>query len=217
MFVNSHTHQSGSASSSEVFELVNFYTDQENIDSYFSIGVHPWYLDRLSFDRVQELAAHHLCLAIGETGVDRVRDENISEQIELFEKHIQLCLQLQKPLVVHAVKSYSDILEILKQSNFNLPIMLHDFNGNQQVIDQFLKYNTFFSMGDKLYNESSKGFKALSSIPFGRLLLETDDSSYLIQDMYQKASDILNIDISILKTQIIKNMNSFLGKNLISD
>ena len=217
MYIDAHTHHISSHENDSVFELISFYKEQEFKDSYFSIGIHPWYLDEISFERVKELASESRCLAIGETGIDRFHDKKFDKQIELFHNHIQLSQQLQKPLVIHAVKSYSDILASIKQFNYDCTFMLHDFNGNQQIVEQFLKHDVFFSMGDKLFNKSSSGYKILKKIPIDRLLLETDDSSYSIRDVYKKASSLLEIDLPNLQSQLIRNMNSFLRKNLISN
>jgi len=54
----------------------------------------------------------------------------------------------------------------------------------------------------------------IMKIPINRLFLETDTSKYLIDEIYQKASQILEMEETDLKNQIYDNFaNLFKAKN----
>ncbi len=75
------------------------------------------------WDELCDLANHPSVVAIGETGLDYFRDqsdETKQKQAELFKKHIELAVKVNKPLMLHVRASkgsndaYYDALEILK-------------------------------------------------------------------------------------------------------
>jgi Tat protein secretion system quality control protein TatD with DNase activity len=89
------------------------------------IGIHPTDIhETFDVDIFTSLANHPKVVAIGETGLDYFRDqspETKSKQVDMFKRHIELSLQVSKPLMLHVRASagsddaYYDALDILKQ------------------------------------------------------------------------------------------------------
>lgn len=89
-------------------------------------GLHPNYTESHEFDvaAFRMLAAHPKVVAIGECGLDNFRPENPdatrARQREVFEQHVQLAIELDKPLMIHArptkgtQDAYEDLIGILK-------------------------------------------------------------------------------------------------------
>ncbi|MFY7956747.1 MAG: TatD family hydrolase, partial [Flavobacterium macrobrachii] len=117
-YYNLHTHKF--TNNPDVFELVNQYPWEfnENIPSY-SIGIHPWFIDenRLSTDLqiIEEKLKLSECLALGECGLDKRIEVPMQLQIEVFEKQIALAEKYQKPLVLHLVAAFDELIEIKKR------------------------------------------------------------------------------------------------------
>ncbi len=88
-------------------------------------GLHPNYTEEQVFDAeaFRSLASHPRVVAIGECGLDNFRPENPdstrAKQREVFEAHVQLAIELDKPLMIHArptkgtMDAYTDLIEIL--------------------------------------------------------------------------------------------------------
>ena len=85
--------------------IVNCYPEAEIPESYFSIGIHPWYISDLNeqLHLLEEKAKHNNCLAIGECGLDSFSEVDIKLQKIAFRQQIQLANQLKKPLIIHLV------------------------------------------------------------------------------------------------------------------
>lgn len=182
-----------------------------------TIAIHPWNLlfpfDKQKFDLEWEniKKSPDLIYAIGECGLDRVRAgiANIDEQKYVLLKHFELATDRKLPIILHTVRAFSDLLEILKKHKFDNPLLLHDYGGNDHEMHRLLKYPVYFSYGKRIFfNE-----KMLKKTPLDRLLLETgDQDDYSIADIYQKASEILGMSLLDLETQLEKNFLTFFNK-----
>lgn len=90
-----------------------------------SVGLHPndVLLEEFDTDAFKKLVAHPKVVAIGECGLDSFRPEDVTvakpKQREVFEQHVQLAIESDKPLMIHArpakgtQDAYKDVVEIL--------------------------------------------------------------------------------------------------------
>ena len=185
-----------------------------------SLGIHPWELEKINdqkdlsdcFNLIKNQMTSKI-LAIGECGIDRKRQTLINKldwQIDLFSRHVEWAMVTKRPLIVHCVRSSSDILNVLKAKRYNGRILIHDFNDNDEVAKKFLNFDCYFSTGHRLFNEQSTINKVISLIPLERLFFETDDQTeFAIDSIYKKASDLLDKSIEFLEEQTMKNLLSF--------
>jgi TatD DNase family protein len=184
-----------------------------------TLGIHPWELlipfNRDHFDeKWNELISNKKTeiYAIGECGLDRVHEgiADIEDQKYVLMKHFELATQLEVPIILHSVRAYSDVLEILKKIKFKYPILLHAYGGNEHEMHELLKYPVYFSYGARLF----KTDKMLKLTSLDRLLLETGDQlEFSIADIYQKASESLGIDPIVLEERLEKNFLTFFRKH----
>ncbi len=99
---------------------------QSHAHLWAAVGLHPNYTQEQEFDieAFRRLAQHSKVVAIGECGLDNFRPENPdatrARQREVFEAHVQLAIELNKPLMIHArptkgtQDAYQDLIEILR-------------------------------------------------------------------------------------------------------
>lgn len=190
--------------------------DFNKIDYPVSLGLHPWHVHKTNIDWAlsQIEKSHTQIIAVGECGLDRVIQTPIELQIAVFHQQIELAVQYNLPVIVHCVKAYSDFASIAKQYP-NVQFVLHGFSGNEEILQMLLAFkNVYFSVGKYLFNPASNASLVIMKIPINRLFLETDTSKYLIDEIYQKASQILEMEETDLKNQIFDNFaNLFKAKN----
>jgi TatD DNase family protein len=218
IFWDVHTHQSITHQKDEV-KIFNIFPNQKlNINSfanssqsevYFSVGLHPWHIQsdwQSEFQNVFEIAQMPHCVAIGECGLDRAIQTPFEIQLEIFVEHIQLSESIQKPLIIHCVRAYPDIISIYKKFKIKQKWILHGFNGNQIISKQLLNYTHIkLSFGKGLW--MSKIQEVFRELPLEKCLFETDDATLTIQEVYQKASMIRNIPLEKLKESIQRNIS----------
>jgi TatD DNase family protein len=215
-YINIHTHHK--PKHNEEFVIRNAYTkltsDQlNNLPYATSVGLHPWHLNQYTInqctDLLIELASSEKVLAIGEIGIDRAIETPIKKQLEYFEAQFNIARALQKPLIIHAVRSYSDLIPYLKKSK--VPFIFHQFAGNQQQANELLKYNAYLSFGKNLFEEKTAG--TFKNLPSEQLFLETDIAQNIsIQDVYQKAAELKDLGIDELKSIVFHNFARLFGK-----
>ena len=175
-------------------------------EGYYTYGIHPWRLSNLSI--LESLLKENKIVAIGETGLDRLHPATYDLQLEVFEQHILLSEQYQKPLIIHCVKAIPDVLRLHKKHQPSQSWIIHGFNGNADEIRQLTQRGIFFSVGESIFYPNRKITKHISSIPLDYLFLETDTSEKTIQQVYEKASELLNLPLDRLKEQIFANFAS---------
>ncbi|WP_338407533.1 TatD family hydrolase [uncultured Flavobacterium sp.] len=213
-YFNLHTHQF--TNQPEVLELVNQYP-QEFDDSipFYSIGIHPLFIDenRLEkeFQVVDEKLALPECLALGECGLDKRAETPFEVQQLVFEKQLAMADKHQKPVVIHCVAAFQEVIEIKKKLNITVPMVIHGFSKNEQVAKQLIDNGFYVSFGKNLLRnpELESVFK---SIPNDKFFLETDTIEEGIREVYVLAAKYKNLTLSELQEIINNNCNTVFSK-----
>ena len=108
----------------------------ENDAVYAAVGIHPNYSAEArpdDWDRVVALAMRPKVVALGETGLDRYRDEApFALQQDYFGRHIRLSQERGLPFVVHMRQCEADVLEMLLEARRRGPLagVMHSFTGD---------------------------------------------------------------------------------------
>lgn len=150
--------------------------------------------------------------AIGECGIDRACGIDFDIQKDVFIKQIEISEQYNKPMIIHAVRAHSDIISIRKETKAKMPWIIHGFQGNEQIVNQYLRHNIYLSLGDVLFKNESRAVELLKTIPSERLFLETDDSERSIVDVYERASVLSGRSLDDLRSDIFNNFVKIFGK-----
>lgn len=209
MLIDIHTHHTRTELSNNLNLVVGIH----------ALGLHPWKMTApFELDSYQKkfreikTKFNPRVLAIGECGLDR-RREGIAEmpiQEKVLEWHMDWALEVKRPVIIHCVRSQSDLLKILKEKKYEGKIILHDFAGNLIEAEQFLNYDCYFSFGPRLFNKTTKACLVLASLSPERIFLETGDQfEYKIDDIYKRASEVLNIDQNKLEDLFFQNLKGF--------
>jgi TatD DNase family protein len=208
-FFNLHTHQF--TNNPNVLELVNQYPWEfdASIPNY-SIGIHPWYIDenRLENDLkvIEEKLQLNQCLALGECGLDKRIDIPMELQTKVFELQIALAEKYQKPLVLHLVAAYQELIEIKNRLQISVPIILHGFSKNEQTAKQLIDNGCYLSFGKYLLkNPELKS--VFQSIPNDRFFLETDTIEETLEEVYQLASVYKSCRVEEIQVMTTVNFN----------
>ncbi len=174
-----------------------------------SIGLHPWYLnDRAGLmDELQRYAALPNVLAIGECGLDKVCNTPWELQTLVFKQQIQIANTLGKPLIIHCVRAYDELLNILRSEKPSVPVIVHGFNKNERVADRLLSAGVYLSFGAAILNDLSPAAATLKQVPAEMFFLETDDAQIDITTVYKKAAAIRNISEEDIILQLQQNFN----------
>ena len=209
-FVDIHTHTSKSIV--DLIQVVNLDLNQQGPEQgCFCYGIHPWALDDAEFQSEKALQALEeklklpQVLALGEAGLDKMHKASFKQQIELFERQIELSEALQKPMILHDVRSHNEIIALRKKHKAQQPWIVHGFSGTEQDIKQLIEQEIYLSVGESLLHPERKIYKSFKFIDLDYLFLETDMAEIDIEKVYEAAANLLGMDLSALQTRIFAN------------
>lgn len=224
-YVNIHTHYNNHIDDNEFVEIQNIDVDNiVNVDvsHFYSIGIHPWNLksQNLKISETQKLGdLESQCLgdlnikAIGECGLDRACDVDFEIQKEVFMKQVELSEQIAKPLIIHAVRTYPDIISIRKETKAKQSWIIHGFQGSVQSAEQLLRHDgIYLSLCDVLFKNERRASELLNVIPLDRMFLETDVAERDIVEVYEKAVSLSGIEMDKLRNDIFNNFVKIFGQ-----
>lgn len=210
-FVDIHTHQQ--ANLLNTFSVVQYYDGLDIQKNYFSVSIHPKDLvdvNTINWEEISALATHKNCIAIGETGLDKFVGD-IDAQTKLFIKHIELANKVNKPLIIHCVKAFEECFKILKNQNLNSKVLFHGFNKNIELAKQILNKNYYLSLGSNYLKKYEENIDFYRNIKFQNIFLETDNRMELIEDIYSRYDENLQISKNDFVEYINKNLKQFLS------
>lgn len=215
-FFNLHTHQFSNQPA--VLELVNQYPWEFNeAIPVYSIGIHPWHIneERLEQDLalIEEKLQTSNCLALGECGLDKRIDIPFSVQQMVFEKQIALAEKFQKPLILHCVAAFQEVIEIKNRLQITVPMVIHGFSKNEQLAKQLLENGFYLSFGKYLIRNPALK-TVFQAVPNDRFFLETDTIEETIEEVYFLASNYKNWNIVKMKTNIAANFENVFSRSL---
>jgi TatD DNase family protein len=209
-YINIHSHTF--SDDPGTVQLLNVFPEEQEklqFPCYFSVGLHPWHVKEDTWKQEVEIVRSasllSSVLAIGETGLDKVAGAPMQAQQAAFEEQLHIAEDSRKAVVIHCVRSYSELLAIRKKSNPLIPWIFHWFNSTEQTARELVRKNCFLSFGHMLFNERSKAYQVFKNMPSENIFLETDDAGYSIQQVYEQAAMIRNIHPDALKSLILDN------------
>ena len=213
-YVNIHTHHY--TNQPDVLELVNQYPHEFNDwGPKYSIGIHPWYIveERLEadFEILESKLTDEKCLAIGECGLDKRIPIPMDIQQFVFEKQLALAEKYQKPVIIHCVAAFQELIAITKKRNVSVPMIVHGFSKNELVAKELLANGLYLSFGKSLLQNPDLE-AVFQSVPNDRFFLETDTIAEEIQDVYALAAKYKSLDSKTIEEIVLKNYNTVFNK-----
>lgn len=219
--IDFHTHR---LKPDQSIQLINCFaqdlplSDEENL---YSVGFHPWHLESVEIHDCLQAMERTMNLpnvvAVGECGIDRAIDTEVVWQEHYFWKQAEMAKKYSKPMIIHCVRAYPEVIRMKNKVNPSLPWIIHGFRANEQTAASLIKNGFYISVGGKLMDDPMKS-KAFSRIPLERLLLETDDTHDSIHAIYEQAARLFNIQVEDLQERILANFKViFAGNNAVKD
>lgn len=151
---------------------------------YSSVGFHPHNAEKADSKIIDQVIDEiienvHGVVALGETGLDFHQiegEENKSRQMDLFSRFIDLAVEYQKPLVIHARDAEKIALDMVK--NTEIPqVIFHCYGGDAQIASEIVDNGYYLSIST-IVSFSDHHKNLVREIPLENILTETD-SPYL--------------------------------------
>lgn len=150
---------------------------QQNPDVWCAVGFHPHdakHCDDAAFAEIARLAREERVVAIGEIGLDyHYMHSERDTQREVFERHIELAKELDKPIIVHNRESTEDMVEVLARSGARG--ILHSYTESLDVARKLIDVGFVISFSGIVTFRNAEALRDVArALPHEAVLIETD-------------------------------------------
>jgi TatD DNase family protein len=212
MLIDIHTHHKHSSQTQ--VSIFNILIEKEldirlNDNQLYSAGIHPWNIDEIRFKQqleiLENLSRVPTVVAIGEAGLDKSRGAEFQRQLEIFKHHIDLSEKLQKPLIIHCVKAFNEIIKLKNEVMPHQPWIIHGFRQNNQIAIQLLNAGMKLSFGKSILTDNRFDTLFINVLE-DDFFFETDEAEVdTLSLIYEKVAGLKGISIQILEKKQIAN------------
>ncbi len=216
-YIDIHNH--GAIAIENVFTVENLIASEERTPDEtpgltYSIGIHPWYLTpenhKELIKKVIIFSKHANVIALGEAGFDRIKGPEINLQRDIFEKQIIISEEIKKPLYIHCVRAWDELLAVRKKMKTKMPWLVHGFRGKAELAEQLISRGMYISLWfDFAIRPVSTPL--IKTLPPDKFFLETDGGDVSIVKLYEKVAVDLEMSIQQLKHLFFSNFINFFG------
>ena len=213
-FIDIHTHYDSAENETvtvrNIFpgEAIAAFTGR----NFYSVGLHPWHIksepenNELLRTMEEALEIDHVCF-VGECGLDKVSKTDFEEQKRVFMAQAFMAEEYKRPLIIHCVKAYNEILELRKSLHPEMPWIMHGYNGSIQLTQQMTEQGFHFSFGESLLRPGTKAAESFKRLPLEKIFFETDEYKGDVQVIYEKGAMLKNISPDMLKKSVWNNFS----------
>jgi len=142
-----------------------------------AVGVHPHDSREAPPDvlqRLEALAAHDRVVAIGETGLDYVRDLSPREvQRSLFQGQLELARSLDLPAIVHNRRADEDLWAVMQTVGHRKGV-LHCFSSPPDFARRAIDFGFHISFTGTVTFGKNDNAAVLQAVGLGHVMVETD-------------------------------------------
>ncbi|CAN5202359.1 TatD family hydrolase [soil metagenome] len=176
---------------------------------------------------IDELSGRPRVRAVGETGLDFFRTEEIgrSAQYRSFEAHIAIAKKHELAMQIHDRDAHAEVIATLRRNGAPEKTVFHCFSGDADMARLCADNGWYLSFAGTVTFKNADNLRdALSAIPRSQILIETDapfltpvpyrgrpNAPYLIPTTLRFMADHLGTDVALLAAQITSNTELVYG------
>lgn len=209
-YIDIHTHHY--KKNEQVFAIQGLLPEHHSAIPAFpavSMGIHPWYVETWEEKLGIIITNVNNLKCIGEVGLDKACTTPFEVQETILIEQLKLANEYNKPVIIHCVKAYAELIQIKKHEFKDQVWIFHGYSSSLEMANQLMKLNCYLSYGKNLLIEGSKVQQVFKEIPLDLIFFETDNEPDLsIKEVYKVGSVIKQIEINDLKNRIFNNFKS---------
>ncbi|MGJ1267977.1 TatD family hydrolase [Sphingobacterium spiritivorum] len=213
VYIDIHTHKSEAITpGSAICQIRSIALNNgETVNSArTTAGLHPWYLNEdeseSALAQLRTLLDNGKLLGIGECGIDKVIQTDVNIQKEVFAAQVKLAAHYEKPLIIHCVRAFEEVMQTLSAQSFQGKVIFHGYQKNEILAKQLISKGYYLSFGKAVLNGSMN--KVLTETPVDRIFLETDHTPVGIDEIYAYVAGVKQIELTKFKAYIMQNYHS---------
>lgn len=216
---------------------------EKNDNLYASVGLHPndVFNEDFNVEEFEKLLKNKKTVSVGECGLDYFRTEETKEnkekQKEVLERHIELAVKFDLPLMIHCRnahpndcsvgQAYDDLITILsvkkKKHGDRLRGNIHFFAGDPETAQKFLNLNFTLSFTGVITFTNDYD-EAIMNTPMNMIMSETDcpfvtpiphrgkrNEPAYVEEVVKRIAEIKGESIKKIQNNISQNAQRIFG------
>jgi TatD DNase family protein len=199
---------------------------------YIALGVHPWNVQTVTEDEVQQILKlieeqrqNEALVAVGEIGLDSKYDKIMEKQQNVFSEMLRAAERFDLPVIVHSRGMTGQIVDMLPSYNLK-KVMLHWFSSPISALSKAVEKGYYITEGaPTLYSNGIR--EVVKKVPLTNLLTETDGpvrffrppfdgkrtTPAFIPTVAKAIAEIKELAVEDVAEQIIENFEEFFKVN----
>lgn len=200
---------------------------------YAALGIHPWSVNSLSENELQEMSdliskegRKESVIAIGEIGLDYKYEKIWDKQLMVFDEMLHLAEKLDLPVIIHSRGTTAQIVEMLSSYRVR-KVILHWFSNPLSALRKAVEKGYYITEGaPSVYSNGIR--EVIRRVPLTNLLTETDGpvrffrppfngkrtTPAFIPKVVEAIAEIQKKDVSEVAKQIVKNFETVFAVKL---
>lgn len=180
---------------------------------YGALGVHPDEIAELTEDDyrwLEEKIYKPKIVAVGEIGLDYHWNDNKEQQIQAFERQMDIAREAQLPIVIHSRDAAQDTYEVMKSNKADeIGGVVHCFSYTKEMAKQFMDLGFYLGIGGVItFSNAKKIREVVEYMPMDKMLIETDCPYLAPVPNRGKRNDSFNLPYVVSKIAEIKGISS---------
>ena len=201
---------------------------------YAALGIHPWNVQTITEDEIQqtvefisEKEQNKTVVAIGEIGLDHKYKKIWDKQLKVFDTMLHLAEKLDLPVIVHSSGATAQVVDMLPSYKLR-KALLHWFSYPISVLPKAVENGYFISEGPPtIYSNGIRD--VVRKAPLTNLLTETDGpvryfklpfegkmtTPAFIPSVVSAFAELKSMKVDDVAEQVCRNFEDFFGVKLI--
>lgn len=207
-FIDIHTHTQHPGVTAAVAYMIGSGEPFPKAE-FVSAGVHPWDAEYVDMAEATDFLGTADIAAIGEIGLDFSHNVDKAKQERVFRMQLEIAARRNLPVILHCVKAYNEVLQILQQYDLKA-VIFHGYTGSPEQTKTIIDRGYYISIGDRSLR-SDKTVESIRNTPLSSIFAETDTSDTPIGAIYDTIADIKQVEVTRLKIMIFNNFKKVIG------
>lgn len=194
---------------------LNYETSKESIEIaqknpkfYSSVGIHPLYIKSQNIDDLYSLASNNKVVAIGEIGLDNLKN-NFEQQKKYLVEQITIANELGLPVIIHSNNMNKEVIKIFeKYVKPKYGCVFHCFQPDLEDLKYLVKNEYYISFAGRVtYKNAKKSLEIARLVPNNLFLLETDSPYIAPEPVRNLKNHSANIIYIIKRLSDVKKLS----------
>ena len=146
---------------------------------YGALGIHPSEIADMTeedYKWLEKSVNKPKIVAVGEIGLDYHWNDNREQQINAFQRQMEMARESNLPIIIHSRDAAQDTYQVMKESKAEeIGGVVHCFSYAKEMAEKFIDMGFYLGIGGVVtFKNAKKLQEVVAYMPMDKMLIETD-------------------------------------------